>query len=378
MLKRLGIPADHRLVRSSVAVALSVGLVAMVAACGGAAAPAPTTAPSKPAAAATTAPAAPAAATKAPAAAQPAAPAGAVVTKFASVQAEDHAHHKSYLYFADKVKTATGGKLIINVYPNSQLGNEREYIEQLRTGQIEFARVATAVLGPFIPQFQAFDLPYLFESKAHMLKAADGEVGQRLTKLLEEKLGLKGLGFYDDGTRSVYNRLRPINTPADMKGMKVRTMENQLMIKTFNTLGAAATPMAYGEVYSALQQGVIDAAEGPINSYQALKHNEVAKYFSFTETFISPALPMVAKKWYDAQPKEFQTAIDQAAKETLVFERKLQDDQEKAAIDQVKAKGSLVNQISDKAPFMKAVESIYPEYEEKIGKDLIELARESK
>ena len=369
---------ESRYARNAVGLALVGAMVALVAACsGGAPAAQPTAAPAKPAAAATSAPAAQAA-TTAPAAAQQAAPAGAVVTKFASVQAEDHAHHKAYLFFANRVKELTGGMLIINVYPNSQLGSEREYVEQLQIGQIEFGRVATAVLGPFIPQFQAFDLPYLFKSKQQMLNAADGELGKTLEKLLAEKLNVKSLGFFDDGTRSIYNRVRPISTPADMKGMKVRTMENQLMIKTFNTLGAAATPMAYGEVYSALQQGVIDAAEGPINSYQALKHNEVAKYFSFTETFISPALPMVAKKWYDAQPKEFQTAIDQAAKETLVFERKLQDDQEKAAIDQVKAKGSLVNQISDKAPFMKAVESIYPEYEEKIGKDLIELARESK
>ncbi|MGE5617820.1 MAG: TRAP transporter substrate-binding protein [Sphingomonadaceae bacterium] len=366
--------------RGLIGAILMVMLAALALACSSAPAAQPTSAPSKPAAtaaapAATTAPAA--APTNAPAA-QQSAPAGAVVTKFASVQAEDHAHHKSYLYFADKVKEYTGGKLIINVYPNSQLGNEREYIEQLRTGQIEFGRVATAVLGPFIPQFQAFDLPYLFESKAHMLKAADGELGQALLKLLEEKLGIKGLGFYDDGTRSIYNRLKPIKTPADLKNMKVRTMENQLMIKTFNALGAAATPMAYGEVYSALQQGVIDAAEGPLNSYWAVKHFEVAKYFSYTDHFISPALPMVQLKWYNAQPKEFQEAIDKAAKETLAFERKLMDEQEKSVADDLKAKGVQINQVDDKAPFMKLAEAVYPEYEDKIGKDFIEMARKAK
>lgn len=364
--------------RGLIGVALVVALAVLAMACSSAPAAQPTSAPSKPAApAATTAPAAPAAATKAPAAQQPA-PAGAVVTKFASVQAEDHAHHKSYLYFADKVKEYTNGKLIINVYPNSQLGNEREYIEQLRTGQIEFGRVATAVLGPSIPQFQAFDLPYLFESKAHMLKAADGQLGQALLKLLEEKLGIKGLGFYDDGTRSVYNRVKPIKTPADMKGMKVRTMENQLMIKTFNALGAAATPMAYGEVYSALQQGVIDAAEGPLNSFWAVKHFEVAKYFSYTDHFISPALPMVQLKWYNAQPKESQEAIVKAAKETLGFERKLMDDQEKSVANDLKAKGIQINQVEDKAPFMKLAEVVYPEYQDKIGKDFIEMARSAR
>jgi len=366
---------ESRYARNAVGLALVGAMVALVAACsGGAPAAQPTAAPAKPAAAATSAPAAQSA-TTAPAAAQQAAPAGAVVTKFASVQAEDHAHHKAYLFFANRVKELTGGMLIINVYPNSQLGSEREYVEQLQIGQIEFGRVATAVLGPFIPQFQAFDLPYLFKSKQQMLNAADGELGKTLEKLLAEKLNVKSLGFFDDGTRSIYNRVRPISTPADMKGMKIRSMENPLMIKTFNTLGGAATPMAYGEVYSALQQGVIDAAEGPINSYWAVKHYEVAKYFSFTDHFISPALPMVSLKWYNSWPKEWQQAIDQAAKEMVVEERKMLTVQEKEAETELKAKGALINQVADKAPFMKLVEPLYAEYESKIGKDLIDMAR---
>ena len=360
-----------------ITVLLAAALVAFATACGGAAAPAATTAPAKPAA--TAAAAAPAAAaTKAPAAAQPAAPAGAVTAKFAAVQADDHSHVQGYKYFANKVKEYTNGKLVINVFPNSQLGNEREYIEQLRTGQIEFARVATAVLGPFVPQYQAFDLPYMFENEPTMLKSADGQLGTALQKLLEEKLAIKGLGFWPDGSRSVYNRVRPINTPADMKGMKIRLMENPLMLKTFNTLGAAATPMAYGEVYSALQQGVIDGAEGPINAYGTIKHWEVAKYFSYTEHFNVPVLPMVSKKWYDAQPKEFQEAIDKAAKDTMPWVRNLQTEQEKAAEADLKTKGVQINRVPDKAPFMKAVEPIYPEYVDKIGKEYIDMARSGK
>src|SRR5512137_710770 len=262
------------------------------------------------------------------------------VTKFASVLAENHAHHKSYLFFADRVKELTGGKLVINVYPNSQLGNEREYVEFLQTGQIEFGRVATSVLGPFIPQFQAFDLPYLFKSKQDMFKAADGELGTMLLKLLAEKLNIKGLGFFDDGSRCLYSSKRPVAMPADFKGMKVRTMENQLMIKTFNTMGAAATPLPYGELYSALQQGVVDAGEGPVQSYWAMKHYEVAKYFSYTDTFISPALPMV--------------------------------EQEKTATDDLKAKGVIFTEVKDKAAFMKAVEPIHKEYEARLGKELLE------
>ena len=171
--------------------------------------------------------------------------------------------------------------------------------------------MATSVLGAFVPQFQAFDLPYLFKGKQQMFKAADGELGNLLLKLLAEKVNIKGLGFFDDGSRCLYSSKRPVAMPVDFKGMKVRVMENQLMIKTFNTMGAAATPLPYGELYSALQQGVVDAGEGPVQSYWAMKHYEVAKYFSYTDTFISPALPMVGLKWFNAQPKEVQQAIEQ-------------------------------------------------------------------
>ncbi|MFA5028835.1 MAG: TRAP transporter substrate-binding protein [Candidatus Methylomirabilota bacterium] len=300
------------------------------------------------------------------------------VTKFASVLAENHAHHKAYLFFADRVKELTGGKLVINVYPNSQLGNEREYVEFLQTGQIEFGRVATSVLGAFVPQFQAFDLPYLFKSKQDMFRAADGELGNLVLKLLADKLKIKGLGFFDDGSRCLYSSKRPIVVPADFKGMKVRVMENQLMIKTFNMMGAAATPLPYGELYSALQQGVVDAGEGPVQSYWAMKHNEVAKYFSFTDTFISPALPMVGLKFFNAQPKEIQQAIEQAAKETIVKERQMMADQEKVATDELKAKGVIFTAVKDKADFVKIVEPIHKEYESRLGKELLDKARNPK
>ncbi|MCE5283783.1 MAG: TRAP transporter substrate-binding protein [Deltaproteobacteria bacterium] len=305
-------------------------------------------------------------------------PEGVVVTKFGSVLAENHAHHQSYVYFADRVKELTKGKLIINVYPNSQLGNEREYVEFLQTGQIEFARVASAVLGSFIPQFQVFDIPYLFKEKQQMFKAADGELGKVLMKALADKLQIKGLGFFDDGTRCLFNSKRPIYTPADFKGLKVRTMENKLMIQTFNMLGAAATPLPFSELYSALQQGVVDAGEAPVPSYWAMKFNEVAKYYSYTDTFIAPAIPMVSLKWYNAQPKEFQQAIDQAAKDMIVKERQLMADQDKTATEDLKKKGALFNHVKDKNAFVKVVEPIHKEYETKLGKALLDLARNPK
>ncbi len=351
---------------------IAVAAISLSAACSGGAAPQPTAAPAKPAAASTSAPAA--AATQAPAKA--AAPAsGGAVAKLASVLPEDHPQHKSYLYFADKVKEYTGGKLTIQIFPNSQLGNEREYVEGLQIGTLEMAKTSTAVLGPFVPQFQIFDLPYMSASKDVMFKIADGEVGQALLKALADKMNIKGIGFFDSGTRNIYNKSKPINTPADLKGMKIRVMENPLMIQTFNTLGAAATPMASGEQYSALQQGVIDAAENSPIFILSGKFYEVTKYLSMTEHFITPDLPMISLKWYNAQPKEIQEAVDKAGKEMVVKEREFWKDYETSVMTQLKDKGMQINQVTDKAPWVKAVEPIIKDAESKVGKDLIDKAK---
>ena len=337
---------------------LVIGLLILAAACGGAAPAAqPTAAPAKGGEPAKAAPAA-----------------AAQTVKFASVLAEDHPQHKAFLFCADRMKELTNGKVIVQVFPNSQLGNEREYIEQLQIGQLEFGKSSAAVLGPFVPQFQVFDLPYVFKSREHLFKHTDGEVGQTLLKLVNEKLNIKGLGFFDAGARSIFTSKKPINTPADLKGLKIRVMENQLMIQTFNALGAAATPMAYGELYSALQQGVVDGAENSPVAYRAMKHYEVAKYFSYTEHFMTPDFPMVSLKWYNAQPKEIQQAVDQAGKEMIKKERELWLEYEKFVEDDLKAKGVEFNKVADKGAFAKLVEPIYSQFESKIGKDLIEKA----
>lgn len=358
---------------------MATGLTLIAAACGGpAATPAATTAPAKPAA--TTAPAA-AGATTAPAATKPAAAApaaGAKVAKLASVLPEDHPQHKAFLFFADKVKEYTNGALTIQVFANSQLGNEREYVEQLQIGQIEFAKTSAAVMGPFVPQFQVFDLPYIFSSRENLFKATDGEVGQTLLKLLEDKLQIKGLGFFDSGTRNIYNKVRPINTPDDLKGIKIRTMENPLMIQTFNSLGAAATPMASGEQYSALQQGVIDAAENSPIFVLSGKYYEVTKYLSMTEHFMTPDLPMVSIKWLSAQPKEIQDAVAKAGKEMVAQERVFWKDYEGTVMTEIKAKGMQINEVPNKQPWIEKVQPIHVANEGKIGKDLIDKAKNPK
>lgn len=342
---------------------MAVGLLIVATACGGGAPAQPTSAPSKAAPAAT-----------AGSAQQPAAAAGAQTVKFASVAAEDHPHHKAFLFFADRVKELTNGKLNVQVFANSQLGNEREYVEQLQIGQIEFAKTSSAVIGPFIPQFQVFDLPYVFKSREHLFKQTDGEVGQTLIKLAEQKLNVKVFGFFDAGTRSIFNSKKAINTPADMKGMKLRVMENPLMIQTFNSLGALATPMAVGEQYSGMQQGVIDGAENSPVFYRSQKFYEVAKYYSYTDHFMTPDVPLMSLKWYNAQPKEIQQAVDQAGKEMVQKEREIWLEYEKFVADDLTKNGVQFNNVQDKNAFAKLVEPLYSKFGEKIGQDLVNKA----
>ncbi|MGE5620787.1 MAG: TRAP transporter substrate-binding protein [Sphingomonadaceae bacterium] len=296
--------------------------------------------------------------------------------KLSDQAAEDHPQQKAFRDFAARVQELTKGAVIIDLFPNSVLGSPRENIEQMQIGQLEFMKMSTAALGGFVPQFQVFDLPYVFKSREHLLKTVDGEAGQELSKLLADKLGIKIIGFFDAGSRSIFNSKKPIKTPADLKGMKIRVMESPLMIQTFNSMGAQATPMAAGELYSALQQGVIDGAENSTVFYRSQKFYEVAKYFSLTEHFMTPDIATVSLKWYNAQPKEIQQAIDQAGKELIQKERQYWLEYEKVVGDDLKSKGVQFNE-ADKDAFAKMVEPIYKEFEGKIGKELMDKARNS-
>ncbi|MHB0867966.1 MAG: TRAP transporter substrate-binding protein [Chloroflexota bacterium] len=338
---------------------IAAGLSILAAACGGAAPAAQSSAaPSK----------------AADASGKAAAPANVQRVKLSDQVAEDHPEQKAFRDFAARVKELTNGAVVVDLFPNSVLGSPRENIEQLQIGQLEFMKMSTAALGGFVPQFQVFDLPYVFKSRDHLLKTVDGEPGQILDKLLAEKLGIKIIGFFDAGSRSIFTSKKPINTPADLKGMKIRVMESPLMIQTFNLMGAAAMPMAYGELYSALQQGVVDGAENSTIAYRSVKHYEVAKYFSLTEHFMTPDIATVSLKWYNAQPKEIQQAIDQAGKELIQKERQYWLEYEKFVTDDLKSKGVLFND-ADKASFAKSVEPVYKDFEGKIGKELMDKTR---
>lgn len=254
----------------------------------------------------------------------------------------------------------TKGRVKVNVFHSGQLGTEKDTIEQTRFGVIDLNRINMAPFNNLIPATNVPSLPFIFRSVAHMRTVMDGPIGDGLLKEFE-KHDLVGLAFYDSGSRSFYNSKKAINSPADMKGMKIRVQQSDLFVALVSALGANPTPMAFGEVYSALQTGVIDGAENNWPSYESTKHFEVAKYYSLTEHSLSPEVLVMSKKSFDKLSKEDQEALKIAAKESVKVMRDLWDAREKASEAKVKAGGAIVNTV-EKQPFIDAMKPVYDKF----------------
>ncbi|GHF52901.1 TRAP transporter substrate-binding protein [Seohaeicola zhoushanensis] len=255
----------------------------------------------------------------------------------------------------------TGGKLCIEVFHSAQLGQEKDTIEQTQFGVIDMNRVS---LGPFnnmIPETQIPSLPYIFRSTEHMHKVMDGPIGEEILAAFSDH-DLVGLAFYDAGSRSFYNSQKPINSMADLSGMKFRVMQSDLFVDMVGALGANATPMPYGEVYSSIQTGVIDGAENNYPSYESSGHFEVAKYLTLDQHLIVPEILAMSKKTYDSLSADEQAAVRAAAKESVLVMRDLWAAREKASEDKVRAAGVEVITDIDKTPFIEAMVPVYQKY----------------
>ena len=254
----------------------------------------------------------------------------------------------------------TKGRLKINVFHSAQLGNEKDTIEQTRFGVIDINRINMAPFNNLIPATNVPSLPFIFRSVAHMRSVMDGPIGDSILKEFE-KHDLVGLAFYDSGSRSFYNSKRAINSPADMKGMKIRVQQSDMFVALVSALGANATPMAFGEVYSALQTGVIDGAENNWPSFESTKHFEVAKFYSLTEHSLSPEVLVMSKKSFDKLSAEDQGIVKAAAKESVAKMRELWDAREKASEAKVRAGGAVINSV-EKQPFIDAMKPVYDRF----------------
>jgi tripartite ATP-independent transporter DctP family solute receptor len=219
-------------------------------------------------------------------------------------------------------------------------------------------RINSAPMNNIVPETLVPSLPFIFRDVTHMRKVLDGPIGDEILKALEPH-GYVGMAFYDAGARSFYNTKKPIRTPADMKGMKIRVQQSDLFVGMLQALGANATPMPYGEVYTALKTGLVDGAENNWPSYDTARHFEVAKYYTVNEHSMVPEILMFSKKIFDTLPAEEQKIFKQAAKESVPYMRKLWDAKELESRKKVEAAGVQVVDKVDKKPFMDAMKPVY-------------------
>lgn len=231
-------------------------------------------------------------------------------------------------YMGELIKQRTNGRYSVEVYHSAQLGEEKDTIEQTQSGVIDLDRVSMGPFNGIVPETAVPSLPYMFRSVEHMRHVMDGPVGDQILKAFEPHQ-LVGLAFYDSGARSFYNTKKDIASIADLKGMKFRVIQSDVFVDMVNALGANATPMAYGEVYSALQTGVIDGAENNWPSFESAKHYEVAKHYTMDQHQIVPEVLVMSKASWDKLSPEDQAIVRQAAKDSVVKMRELWDAQEK-------------------------------------------------
>jgi tripartite ATP-independent transporter DctP family solute receptor len=263
-------------------------------------------------------------------------------------------------HFGSLLEKKTNGRYKVQVFHSAQLGQEKDTIEQTRFGVIDLNRINMGPFNNLIRETFVPALPFIFRSVDHMRKTMDGPIGEQILKAFEPH-GLVALAFYDSGARSFYNSKRAINTPADLKGMKVRVIQSDLFLDLVNALGANATPMPPGEVYSALQTGVVDGAENNWPSYDSFRHFEVAKYYSLTEHSMSPEVLVMSKKAFDKLSPEDQQAVRTSAKESVSKMRELWEAREKEAEKKIRASGSQINTV-EKQPFVDAMKPVYEKY----------------
>jgi tripartite ATP-independent transporter DctP family solute receptor len=285
---------------------------------------------------------------------------GTTVIKLAHGLDVTHPVHRAMVRMGEIVAEDSGGSVRIDIYPSEQLGSERECVELLQIGSIGMTKVSASVAEAFIPSFKVFSLPYLFRDRDHLFAVLEGEVGRAL--LLDgQESRLRGLCYFDAGSRSFYTRDQRVDSPADLAGLKVRTQESATAMRMVRALGGSATPISWGELYTALQQGVVDGAENNPPSFYLSRHYEVCRYYSLDEhTSVPDVLLMSTRVWQDLDPR-VQVLIEEAALEAAEHQKVIWAEASDEALAAVAEAGVEIIR-PDKAPFEEAVTELIEEY----------------
>ena len=290
------------------------------------------------------------------------APLSSLATEFRSsdIHPDGYPTVEAVKFMGERLKVLTNGKHSIKVFNNSALGNEKDTIEQTKIGALAMTRVNIAPMNNICAETQVPTMPFLFRSTDHMRKVLDGAIGEEIMAACVPQ-GFIGLAYYDSGARSLYTAKKPVRTLADVKGMKIRVQQSDLWVSLLEAMGANATPMPFGEVYTAMKTGLVDGAENNYPSYESSRHFEVAKYYSITEHSLAPEMLLFSKRTWDTLTPEDQKALRQAAKESVPYMRKLWDDRELKSRAIAQAGGAQFIEV-DKASFQNAMKPMYDKF----------------
>lgn len=284
----------------------------------------------------------------------------------------NHSVHKAMVFMGEELEKRSGGKMTLEIYPNQQLGTERQCLELLQIGSLDMTKVSSGTMENFAPKMKVLGLPFLFRDRAHSFKVLDGEIGKKL--LVDgEKYWLKGLGYYDAGSRSFYTKDKPVNTPKDLEGLKIRVMESVTAMEMVSSLGGSPTPISWGELYTSLQQGVVDGAENNPPSFYLSRHYEVCKFYSLDEHTVLPDVLIAGTNLWERLSAQERIWLQEAATESVKEQRKLWAISEAEALREVEKAGVTIIR-PDKTLFSDKVGSIYDQY--KSDKEMYQLIQD--
>lgn len=296
-----------------------------------------------------------------------------IVLRFAGSLPESHNISKASKYWCDLVEEMSNGEIKANMYYNCELGAGREAIEALQMGNLECTDASVAALAGFTKAFYVLNLPYVFTSRQQAYDLLDGELGEKLCDELK-KVSLVGVSFYELGIRHLTNGKREVESPADLKGLKIRTMENPIHIAIWNSMGAQATPLAWAEVFTALQQGAMDGQENPITNIYTNKLYEVQKYITLTGHVYDSTVVLMSKKVFDGLDPKLQEVVIEAGRKATEYQRKLAQEQEQSMLDEIRKGGkNVITELSQEQilEFKKASEPVYEQFAKDIPEEMM-------
>jgi TRAP-type transport system periplasmic protein len=293
------------------------------------------------------------------------------VLRLGHLQTETHPYHKGAAKFKELVESKSDGRIQIDIFPSSQLGNGRDQIEGAQIGSIHFHIGSVAPVTNFAPKFNVLNIPYLFESREHAFKVLDGEIGEDLASNLPNR-GLVNLGFMENGWRHMTNNKQPIKTSEDAASLKIRVQESPPYISFIKALRSTPVPVPFGELYTALEQKVVDGQENPLAQIYLNKFNEVQKYLTLTAHNYDAAVFIMSKTTFDTLPADLQKVVKNSAKEAIKYERQVALEDENEILENLRKTDIEIEENPDLNSFRKAVRPVYKEFEESIGKDLFD------